>query len=266
MELDKYLDQIQEDQIQELEPVTTAVLYVGTKLLILNFVMFLLMSYSLKKSMKVDKKLTTKINKILKESKWVVHIVPDKSPNAFAIGGNHIFITTGLKKILTEREVEGVLLHEVYHNRDLHIYKKMAYDYPLFYLMVAGAAFITVSTGGNFLLGFLSFILMTKVAKIPYAIIVGRRHERKADEYAVQFGYGKELVNALKKLEKQYLKLMAKKECGKICQLSEKIGEAIDEHPPTKKRIEYILKKADKLKQVLKTMSFKKIRDFVLKG
>lgn len=266
MDIDKYLNQIQEDQIQELEPVTTAVLYIGTKLVILNFAMFLLMTYSLKKSMKVDKKLTKKINKILKKSKWIVHIVPDKSPNAFAIGGNHIFITTGLKKMLNEREVEAVLLHEVYHNKGLHIYKKMAYDYPLFYLMAAAAVYITVGTGGNFILGFMAFILMSKVAGIPYAISVGRRHESKADEYAIQFGYGRDLANALKKLEKQYLKLMAKKECGKICQLSEKIGEAIDEHPPIKKRIETILKKADKLKAVLKTMSFKKIRDFIMKG
>ena len=60
--------------------------------------------------------------------------------------------------------------------------------------------------------------------------------------------------------------MMAKTDCGKICQLSNKIGEAIDEHPPLKKRVENVLKKADKLKGVLKTMSFKKIRDFVMKG
>ena len=267
MELDKYLDQLQEDQIQEFEPITTTTIAVGSAIIIANFVSFLMMTAVMKSSLKVEKKLTTRLNKILNQSKqYTVHVVRDKDPNAFACGGKHVFITTGLKKFLNPREIDAVLLHEVYHNRDLHIYKKMAYEYPLFYLAAATATLATVGSGGNLLLGFMAFIMTIKIARIPYNITVGRRHERKADEYAVQFGYGRELANALKKLEKHYLKLMAKQECGKMCQLINKIHAAIDEHPPTKKRIENILKKADKLAAAIKSMSFKKIRDFVLKG
>lgn len=264
MDLDKYLNQIQEDQIQEFEPITTATIAVGSVLVIASFVSFLLMTASMRSMTTADKKLTTRLNKILNQPKqYIVHSVKDKDPNAFAIGGKHVFITTGLKKFLNPREIDAVLLHEVYHNKGLHIYKKMAYEYPLFYMAVAGAA---VAGTVNPILGFLAFIMIIKIAKIPYSIMMGRRHERKADEYAVQFGYGNELISALKKLERQYLKAMSTQECGKMCQLINKIDEAIDEHPPTKKRIEAILKKANKLAAVLKTMSFRKIRDFVMKG
>lgn len=267
MDIDKYLNQIQEDQIQELDPITMGTLAVGSSLVITSFISFLLMASAMKSRTLVDKKLSIRLNKILNQAnQYIVHIVVDKDPNAFAIGGKHVFITTGLKKFLNPREIDAVLLHEVYHNKGLHIYKKLAYEYPLFYLAVAGALTVSAGTGGNLILGFLAFVMITKIAKIPYAISVGRRHERKADEYAVQFGYGKELANALKKLEKHFLKLMAKQECDKICQLLNKINQAIDEHPPTKQRIDTILKKADKLNKVLKSVSFKKIRDFVLKG
>lgn len=266
MDIDKYLNQIQEDQIQEIIPIVAGVAAVGTALILANFISFLLITASMKSSLKVDKQLTTRLNKILKLPKsYIVHTVKDKEANAFACGGTHVFITTGLKKFLNPREITAVLLHEVYHNKDLHIYKKMAYDYPLFYLAVAGALGLGTVTM-NPILGFIAFIMILKIAKIPYNITVGRRHERKADEYAIQFGYGQDLINALKKLEKQYLKLMGKQECDRMCQLINKIDEAIDEHPTIKKRIENILKKADKLGAILKTRSFGKIRDFVMKG
>lgn len=266
MNIDKYLNKIQEDQIQEFEPIILATAAIGSGIILANFISFLLVTSNMKSSLKVDKQLTTKLNKILKPPKpHIVHVVSDKEPNAFAVGGRHVFITTGLKKFLSQRQTEAVLLHEVYHNKDLHIYKKMAYDYPLFYMAVAGALALGTATAQP-ILGFLAFIMILKIAKIPYNITVGRRHERKADEYAVQFGYGQDLINALKKLEKQYMKAMATQECDKMCQLINKIDEAIDEHPTTKKRIENVLKKANKLGAVLKTRSFGKIRDFVMKG
>lgn len=266
MYMDKYLDQIQEDQIQEFEPIIMGTVAIGSGLILANFISFLLVTSNMKSSLKVDKQLTTRLNKILKPPKpYIVHTVKDKEANAFAVGGKHVFITSGLKKFLNPREVDAVLLHEVYHNKDLHIYKKMAYDYPLFYMAVAGAIVFGSATAQP-ILGFLAFVMILKIAKIPYNITVGRRHERKADDYAVQFGYGQDLINALKKLERQYKKLMATQECDGLCRIINKIDEAIDEHPTTKKRIESILKKANKLGAVLKTKSFGKIRDFVMKG
>ena len=260
MDADKYLN-----QIQEFEPITTTIA-VGSALVIANLVTFFLASSELEKVFKLNKPLTKRINNILGTTKWIVHLVRDPNPTAFSLGkGKHVFITTGLQKMLTQREVDAVLLHEVYHSKSLHTYKNLAYKYPLFYLIVAAAVSLPL-TGGLPILGVLAFTLMMKVHGIPYEITLGRRHERKADEFAVKLGYGSELISALKKVEKLYLKQIAKRECGRICQMAEKIDDAIDEHPTTKKRIENILKKADKLGAVLKTRSFKKIRDFVMKG
>jgi len=260
MDTDKYLN-----QIQEFEPVT-ATIAIGSALVIANLITFLLASSEMEKLFKLNKPLTKRINNILGTTKWIVHLVKDTTPTAFSIGkGRHVFITTGLQKMLAKREVDAVLLHEVYHSKALHTYKNLAYKYPLFYLIAAAAVSLPF-TGGLPILGVLAFILMMKVHGIPYEITLGRRHERKADEFAVKLGYGSELISALKKVEKLYLKQIAKRECGRICQMAEKIDNAIDEHPPLKKRIEAILKKTDKLNKAVKSMSFRKIRDFVIKG
>jgi Zn-dependent protease with chaperone function len=265
MELDKYLNQIQEDQIQEFEPITTTIA-IGSTLVIANLITLLLASSELEKLFKVNKPLTKRLNNILGTTKWIVHLVRDSSPNAFSMGkGKHVFVTTGLQKIITKRELDAVLLHEVYHSKALHTYKNLAYKYPLFYLIVAAAISLPF-TGGVPILGILAFILMMKVHGIPYEITLGRHHEKKADEYAVRLGYGSELISVLKKTEKIYLKQMAKHECGRICKIVEKIEDVIDEHPSTKKRIKDILKKSDKLSKAVKSMSFRKIRDFVMKG
>jgi heat shock protein HtpX len=54
-----------------------------------------------------------------------VYLIDDPSPNAFATGGNPghatVAATTGLLKLLDQRELRGVLAHEFAHitNRDI---------------------------------------------------------------------------------------------------------------------------------------------------
>ena len=54
------------------------------------------------------------------------HIVPDKSPNAFALPGGHIYITTGLLPILeTEDELACIMGHEIIHSNNRHTVRQL---------------------------------------------------------------------------------------------------------------------------------------------
>ena len=264
--LDKQLQRIQEDDLQEIDPFTlSATAAVGTAYLVGAITTYLIAASQMKSRIKVDKKLTKRLNEILdSKGKWIIHIYPDPSPNAFAIGGRNVFITTGLLKVLTHREVEAVLLHEVYHNKDKHIYKKLAYTHSFAYLIIFIAMSVSAATGA-YPLGILTLFLLIKVADIAFNRVAGRRFEIKADEHAIKFGYGKELISSLKKLEKILAERMKKIKCGTWCQFERKISEAIDEHPPAKKRVEIILRKSQELGRLMKTTSFGKIKDFVTK-
>jgi Zn-dependent protease with chaperone function len=210
--------------------------------------------------MKVDSKRSKKLNEIIKplgvKKNFQVHIVPQKAPNAFTPGGKHVYITSGLLKLLNEREVEAVLLHEVYHAIDLHIIKRMATEFPLYYLcapLAVAAAMGAAALGPvALILGMIVFSISLGILKIPLSVIIGRRHEYGADNYAVKAGYGKDIASALNKLEKMLTRMSAGQSCGKVCKVIRRIDEAMDEHPSTKKRIEKTLKDVELLKAVSK--------------
>jgi len=246
--IENYLNQIQEDeeQLQELDPITagTIALAGGTLMVVWNLIRLLLGLRSFKKSLKVNKPMTKKLNGILSTNKWVVQVVPDPSPNAFAAGGLHVFITTGLMKILNEREAMAVLLHEVYHNEKKHMAKKLGYEYSLYYMLTF---IISLLTPGPqlFFLAYFAFHISLSILRIPYAIIVGRKHEYGADANTVKYGYADDLVSGFKKMEIWIAKAMKKQKCGSVCKLVNAVSRAIDEHPDMQKRIENILRKKE---------------------
>lgn len=266
--LDLQLQKIQEDNIQEIDAAMIAfggavAVTAGTVRLIAQLVTYFLAAATMRKRIKVDKNLTKRINGILRSgNKWIVHIFPDTTPNAFAIGGKHVFVTTGLTKLLDEREIEAVMLHEVFHNKDLHLWKQFAMTNSFFYLLVFIAT-TAASSVGLFFLGFIIFYTMNKVVSILYNRLLGRRHEKKADEFAVKHGYGKDMASALLKMEKYIEKMRERTQCNTLCQLERKISDALDEHPPLKKRVEIVLRKSDELGSVMKSASFAKINKFV---
>jgi len=264
--IDKQLELIQEDQISEFIDPLSLTLMVGTGLVVKNLIILFLSAAAIKKQTKYNAALTKRVNNILKSGdKWIVHVYHDKSPNAFSLGyGRHLFVTSGLFKLLSDEEVDAVLLHEAYHSQAKHTPKKLAYQYPLYYLVVFVGLSITIATGGLFILGVLAMLIMNSVSDIPYNITMGRRHERKADDYAVTNGYGKQLASSLKKIEVLAAKHARQQRCEGLCKVIQKINEAIDEHPPLQKRIETVLRKTKELEAVMKSVSFKKIKNFVM--
>ena len=265
--VDHYLDQVSENKVVELQEDDALVaiggvtLAIGSVLLVKNLIMFFLSVAAFKSTVKIDPKLSKEFNSVINDGKqWRVRVFPEETPNAFAITGKDVFITTGLLKMLNKREVMGVLLHEAWHCKDLHVWKNVASESVFIYLIVFCA--MTASAAVPFL-GVLVAFLMKNVYNIMYARLVGRRHELKADEYAVKFGYGKELISSLSKMEKWADKIRSQQHCNKICQLERSISEAIDEHPPTKKRIEIILRKSKELDRAVSS-GFRAIQKFVV--
>ena len=236
---------------------------ITTLWIIANLTAFLFAVSELKSKIKISEKWTKRINEILDSKKeWIVHVVPDRVPNAFAIGGKHVFITSELEKICTKREIEAILLHEIYHNKNKHVYKKLAAKYSLFYIIVTtGIAVMT--TLGSFFLGCIIIFLLSQVSDLSYNRIVGRRYEIKSDEFAIQHGYGNELASSLIKLEKILQQNMSKQQCGTWCKIIRTFDEQVSEHPPTKKRIKLIFSKTKTLAKAMETRSFKVIRKFI---
>lgn len=253
----KYLEKIQEDQIEEvIDPITGGAI-IATALIIKELVTFFLFAASMAATTKVDRQSSKELKDILKpmgvSKDFIVHVVPSKVPNAFTPGGKHVYITSGLIKLLNKREVLAVLLHEVYHAIDWHVYKRMAAEFPLYYICVPIALAAALATPAIAIItGIIVFSISLSILKIPLQRIMGRRQELKADNYAVKAGYGKDMVGALSKLEKMISKMEAGRSCGVMCKVTNRIGEAIDEHPPLKNRIEIALKDTELLKAMAK--------------
>lgn len=216
---------------------------------IMELGLILLMTSLMAKSAKKNVPLTNQLNKFLKDgNKWEVHVLKDKIPNAFVIMGKNVFITTALEKILTEREVMSIMLHEIYHLKNNDVLKTVIGKHSFGGILLGAVGIL--GGGVAFLISFLLYMMYGWVfTTVMMNRMLGRKQETNADNYAVKYGYADELVTSLNKLEKVFNKLKAKmnkgKECGKLCKLGEKIGAILDEHPPLKKRTEQILRKKE---------------------
>jgi len=252
--------------LKEFDPIILSAIGVGVGIVAIQLALLLFQTGLFIRAAKpmTDKKLTKQINSFLKSTKWKVIVIKEKAPNAFIMGPRIICITTALMKMLNKREVMGVMLHEAWHVKDLHVYKQFAYRAPLFALILMVVLAAALTPGGS-APAYLMALILFNTYEIPYSIIMGRRHERAADSYAAKMGYGDDLISALNKLEKWYKSKVKSQPCGKVCQIINKIDRAIDEHPPIKNRIENILKSKELSKLIMKK-SYIKIIQFVKKG
>jgi len=156
-------------------------------------------------------------------------IIPEVSPNAFALPGGFCFVTTGLLELIsTEGELAGVLAHEIIHAQNRHGMKLQKKGLLPSLLSVPGAIVGTVSSdlGGliNAPLGASSALVMARY---------GRGFETEADvegvKLAVKAGYSADdLISALAKLE-QVVELITGEEEKK---------SYFNDHPITEVRIE----------------------------
>jgi len=231
--------------------------------IIVSIVMLFIMVKLIALGARRDKNLERRIKDVLKDGKkWEVYIVKDEMPNAFCIIHPRIFITSGLMKMLTEDEVVAVMLHEAGHLNNRDIWKQVATEHAISGTIIA-SLFVLPFTSAGMALFFLFFVLC-KLSQIMIRRGIGRKHETRADSYAVKYGYADQMSSALTKIEKWVNKELSKRPCGPSCKLTNKINDYLDEHPPFKERLESILKEKETWSD--KTLNnMKSARDYFFK-
>ena len=146
-----------------------------------------------------------------------VYIIPDPSPNAFATGRNPshaaVAATEGILRILDEREIEGVIAHELAHvkHRDILI-SSIAATMAAAIMMVARMAQFAAMFGGvgrsddrdrgSNPIALLATIILAPIAAMLIQAAISRSREFGADAGGAEIAgtpYG--LVDALKKLD-----------------------------------------------------------------
>jgi len=144
-----------------------------------------------------------------------VYVIPDQSPNAFATGRNPhhaaVAVTEGLLQILDERQLAGVLAHELAHvrNRDVLIATIAAgvaglissIGYVLqFGFMLGGASRDDEDRGGG--LAALAWIIVAPIIALLIQMAISRSREYSADASgAALTGDPDALADALATLE-----------------------------------------------------------------
>jgi len=142
-----------------------------------------------------------------------VFIVPSQNPNAFATGRNPkhavVAVTEGIISLLNEKELKGVIAHELAHvkNRDILISSIAATIAGAISMVAFMARWAAIFGGfgrdgdGN-ILELLALAIITPLIAVIIQLAISRSREFLADETGAKFiGDGKPLASALKKLE-----------------------------------------------------------------
>ncbi len=139
-------------------------------------------------------------------------VIPEESPNAFATGRNpahaSVAVTAGILRLMDDRELEGVLAHELGHvkNRDI-LTSSVAATIAAAITMIARMAFWFGTPRrdddeGGSPVGGLFMLIVAPIAALLIQMAISRTREYAADATSAQVtGSPWGLVSALQKLE-----------------------------------------------------------------
>lgn len=138
-------------------------------------------------------------------------LIPERSPNAFATGRNpahaSVAVTAGIMELMNDRELEGVLGHELGHvkNRDI-LTSSVAATIAAAITFLARMAFFFGGSrddddrGGA--IGGIFMLILAPIAAMLIQMAISRTREYAADATSAQVtGNPNELISALQKLE-----------------------------------------------------------------
>ena len=112
-------------------------------------------------------------------------VIRDRDPNAFAIPGGAIFVTTGLLVLAeTESEIAGVLGHEIAHVTSRHIAKLAEQSQKLNIATLAAVVAAALAGGGSQVAGAAATTAMA--ASQALTLKYTREHETEADQKGLQ--------------------------------------------------------------------------------
>jgi heat shock protein HtpX len=187
-----------------------------------------------------------------------VYIIPEMSPNAFATGRNPhhaaVAATEGLLQILDERELAGVLAHELAHvkNRDILI-SSVAATIAATIMMVARFAMFfgggrSDERGGQNPIALIAMMILGPIAAMLIQAAISRSREFAADAGAASIvGEPLGLVGALKKLEamSRRVPMDANPATAHMFIVKPFSGAGLvslfSTHPPTERRVQALL-------------------------
>jgi heat shock protein HtpX len=143
-----------------------------------------------------------------------VYVIPQQTPNAFATGRNPehaaVAVTQGIKRILNQKELAGVIGHELAHvkNRDILVSTIAAtlagaisyLAWMAQWAMIFGGGHDRDRGGGN-IVGLLVMMIVAPLAAMVIQMAVSRSREYSADEGGARIcGDPLALASALRKL------------------------------------------------------------------
>ena len=138
-------------------------------------------------------------------------LIPDESPNAFATGRNpshsSVAFTVGILRLMNDRELEGVVAHELGHvlNRDILTSSiaatiAAAITQLSYMAMFFGGRRDDEDRGGG--LGALLMLILGPIAAMLIQLAISRTREFSADAASAKYtGNPDELISGLRKLE-----------------------------------------------------------------
>jgi heat shock protein HtpX len=192
-----------------------------------------------------------------------VYTIPEMSPNAFATGRNPshaaVAATEGILKVLDERELEGVIAHELAHvkHRDILISSVAATIAAAIMMLARMAQFAAIFGGGGRSdddrgganpIALLATIILAPIAAMLVQAAISRSREFAADAGAARIvgsPYG--LVDALRKIDAvaRRVPLDANPATAHMFIIKPFSAGAVlslfSTHPPTEKRIKALL-------------------------
>lgn len=186
-------------------------------------------------------------------------VIPEASPNAFATGRDpshsSVAFTSGLLELMNDREVEGVLAHELGHvkNRDILTSSIAATVASAITMIARLAMFVPIGGGrhndeerGN-AMGGIFLLILAPIAAMLIQMAISRTREFAADATAAQYtGSPDGLISGLQKLEgwSKQIPMDASPATAHMFIIQPFTGSAVmklfSTHPPTEERIAHL--------------------------
>lgn len=187
-----------------------------------------------------------------------IYVAPTLSPNAFATGRNErhaaVCCTQGILNLLDEREIRGVLSHELMHvyNRDILTSSiasamSMVITYLAYSLRYFGGSSRDDRDNAGFALGGLLTLILAPIGASLIQMAISRTREYDADEDGSALsGDPLALASALAKIESSVQQVPMRKTAGtqnvSASMISspfriQDINRLFSTHPPTAQRI-----------------------------
>lgn len=184
-------------------------------------------------------------------------IIPDHSPNAFATGRNpahaSVAVTAGLLELMNDKEVEGVIAHELGHvkHRDILI-SSIAATLAAALTSLARMAFFfggrrDDDEGSRPIVG-LAMLIVAPIAAMLIQMAISRSREYAADAAAAKYtGSPDGLISGLQKLEgfSKRIPMDASPATAHMFIIKpftrQALASLFSTHPPTEKRIQHLM-------------------------